>query len=68
MKEGVDNTNPKEQVPDILRYLEEIYRKRIHDVVSEIVNTGINEENIKNLRVEAECVIDQEKSDVISLL
>jgi hypothetical protein len=46
VKEGVDN--PKEQVPDILRYLEEVYRKRIHDVVSEIVNTGINEENIKN--------------------
>lgn len=59
VKEGVDN--PKEQVPQNLRTLEEVYRKKIYDVVSEIVNTGINEENIKNPACRSECVIDQEK-------
>jgi hypothetical protein len=57
-KRRVDN--PKEQVPQNLRSLEEkILRLHRHYV---------NEENIKNPACRAECVIDEEKSDVLSLL
>jgi hypothetical protein len=61
VKEGAVNPNQKEQVPENLRLLEEVYRKKIFETVSEIVNTGINAENIKNPSCKAECVIDEEK-------
>lgn len=62
VKEGVDNTNQNgAQPPENLRVLEEEYRKKIYETVSGIVNTGINEEFMKNPSCKAECIIDQEK-------
>ena len=62
VKEGVDNTNEKEtQVPEKLRTLEEDYRKKIYQTVSETVNNGLNEEFMKTPSCKAECVIEQEK-------
>jgi uncharacterized membrane protein YheB (UPF0754 family) len=66
MKEGVDNPTKKEtkneiKDPEILRTLEEDYRKKIYETVSETVNNGLNEEFMKTPSCKAECVIEQEK-------
>jgi hypothetical protein len=64
VKEGADNQNTQNnepQVPEKLRALEETYKKKIYETVTEIVNKGLNEEFIKTPSCKAECVLDEEK-------
>ena len=63
VKEGEENQNTQNEakVPEVLRTLEEDYRKKIYETTSETVINGLNKENIKTPACNAECVIDQEK-------
>jgi hypothetical protein len=64
VKEGADNENTQNnepQVPEKLRALDEVYKKKLYETVSEIVSKGLNEEFIKTPVCKAECVLDEEK-------
>jgi len=64
VKEGADNENTQNnepQVPEKLRALDEVYKKKLYETVSEIVSKGLNEEFIKTPACKAECVLDEEK-------
>jgi len=63
VKEGEENQNTQNEakVPEVLRTLEQEYRKKMYETTSETVINGLNKENIKTPACNAECVIDQEK-------
>ena len=63
MKEGANNPNQKKdiQIPDKIRTLDEVYKKRFYEEINEMVNKGINEKLIKTPSCKEECFIDEKK-------